>query len=165
MKNAAFAVVFFCSVIVAPAAPPSDESLLKLMSVLKLQTTLDQLVAQLDAGMRQGLQQWAQGKQLSPVQTAEVAQLQSRMSTIIKDDLAFAKVKDVYLQGLRENFTQDEVNGINTFYSSPAGKAMMEKLPVATRKAQDLLQVRIGPMLQKIKTMQQEFIKAQIQGN
>jgi hypothetical protein len=165
MKNAAFAVVFFCSVIVVQAASPSDESLLKMMSALKLQTTLDQLVAQLDAGMRQGLQQWAQGKELTPVQQTEVAQLQSRMSAIIKEELAFAKVKDVYLQGLRENFTQDEVNGINTFYSSPAGKAMIEKLPIATRKAQDLLQVRMGPMVQKIKAMQQEFIKGQIQGN
>jgi hypothetical protein len=165
MKNAAFAVVFFCSVIVGQAASPTDESLLKMMSALKLQTTLDQLVAQLDAGMRQGLQQWAQGKELTPVQQTEVAQLQSRMSAIIKEELAFAKVKDVYLQGLRENFTQDEVNGINTFYSSPAGKAMIEKLPIATRKAQDLLQVRMGPMVQKIKAMQQEFIKGQIQGN
>jgi hypothetical protein len=163
MKNTAFAVILLCSVIAARAVPPSDESILKMMNALQLQTTLDQLVAQLDAGMKSGLQQWTQGKELTPLQTAQVGQLQSRMSAIVKEELAFAKVKDVYLQSLRENFTQDEVNGINAFYSSPAGKAMIEKLPVATRKTQDLLQVRMGPMIMKIKTMQQDFIKEQFQ--
>ena len=163
MKNAAFALILLCSVIAARAVPPSDESILKMMNALQLQATLDQLVAQLDAGMKSGLQQWTQGKELTSLQTAQVGQLQSRMSAIIKEELAFDKVKDVYLQSLRESFTQDEVNGINAFYSSPAGKAMIEKLPVATRKTQDLLQVRMGPMVQKIQAMQQDFIKEQFQ--
>jgi hypothetical protein len=163
MKNTAFAVILLCSVIAARAVPPSDESILKMMNALQLQTTLDQLVAQLDAGMKSGLQQWTQGKELTPLQTAQIGQLEAKMSATIKEELAFAKVKDVYLQSLRESFTQDEVNGINAFYSSPAGKAMIEKLPVATRKTQDLLQARMGPMIMKIKTMQQDFIKEQFQ--
>jgi hypothetical protein len=163
MKNTAFAVILLCSVIAARAVPPSDESILKMMSALQLQNTLDQLIAQLDSGMKSGLQQWTQGKELTPLQTAQIGQLEAKMSATIKEELAFAKVKDVYLQSLRESFTQDEVNSINAFYSSPAGKAMIEKLPVATRKAQDLLQARMGPMIMKIKTMQQDFIKEQFQ--
>jgi hypothetical protein len=81
------------------------------------------------------------------------------MSVIIREDLSFAKVQDVYMQSLRESFTQDEVNSINAFYSSPAGKAMIEKLPVTTRKAQNLLQARMGPIMQKIKAMQLDFMK------
>jgi hypothetical protein len=161
MKNAAFGVIFLCSVVAARAVPPSDESILKMMNALQLQTTLDQMVAQLDAGMKAGLQQLMQGKELTPLQTAQVGQLQTRMSATIKDELSFAKVKDVYLQAYRETFTQDEVNGINAFYASPAGKAMIEKIPLATKKAQTLLQARMGPMIQKIKTMQQEFTNEQ----
>jgi uncharacterized protein len=161
MKNAAFGVIFLCSVVAARAVPPSDESILKMMNALQLQTTLDQMVAQLDAGMKAGLQQLMQGKELTPLQTAQVGQLQTRMSATIKDELSFAKVKDVYLQAYRETFTQDEVNGINAFYASPAGKAMIEKIPLTTKKAQTLLQARMGPMIQKIKTMQQEFTNEQ----
>jgi hypothetical protein len=93
------------------------------------------------------------------LQTAKLGQLQTRMSVIIREDLSFAKVQDVYMQSLRESFTQDEVNSINAFYSSPGGKAMIEKLPVATRKAQNLLQARMGPIMQKIKAMQLDFMK------
>jgi len=161
MKTVVLVIVFFCSVAAVPAAPPSDESLLKMMNSLQLQTTLDQLVAQLDAGMKAGLKQAMEGKEMTPLQTAQLGQLQTRMSAIIKEDLSFAKVKDVYLQSLRESFTQDEVNSINAFYSSPAGKALIEKLPVATRKAQNLLQARMGPIMQKIKAMQLDFAKEQ----
>src|ERR1700686_4611908 len=48
MKNTAFALIFVVSVSAARAAPPSDESILKMMNALHLQATLDQLVAQLD---------------------------------------------------------------------------------------------------------------------
>jgi hypothetical protein len=161
MKNAAFGVIFLCSVVAARAVPPSDESILKMMNVLQLQTTLDQMVAQLDAGMKAGLKQLMEGTEMTPLQTAQLGQLQTRMSATIRDELAFAKVKDVYLQVYRETFTQDEVNSINAFYSSPAGKAMVEKIPLATKKAGPLLQARMGPIIQKIKAMQLQFVKEQ----
>ena len=127
MKNPVFGVIFFCSVVAAQAAPPSDESLLKMMHALQLQATLDQMVAQMDSGMKSGLKESMKGKELNPLQTAELGQLQLKMSAAIKEDLSFAKVKDVYLQVYRETFTQDEVNGINAFLTSPAGKAMLTK--------------------------------------
>ena len=162
MKNAAFGVILFCSVVAAQAAPPSDESLLKMMNALQLQTTLDQMVAQMDSGMKAALKETMKGKELNPLQTAELGQLQLKMSATIKEDLAFAKVKDVYLQVYRETFTQDEVNGINAFLTSPAGKAMLTKIDGATRKASELLQQRMGPTLQKIKVMQHQFIQERI---
>ena len=161
MKNAAFAVILICSVVAARGGPPSDESILKMMNSLQLQTTLDQTVAQLDAGMKTGLKQLVEGKELSPLQTAQLGQLQTRMTATIREELAFNKVKDIYLQVYRETFTQEEVNGINAFYATPAGKAMIEKLPRATVKAGPLLQARMGPVAQKIRAMQMEFVKEQ----
>lgn len=159
MKNAAFGVIFFCTGVVAQAAPPSDESLLKMMNGLQLQTTLDQMVLQMDTGMKSGLKESLKGRELNPLQTAELGTLQSKMSATIKEDLSFAKVKDVYLQVYRETFTQDEVNGINAFLTSTAGRAMLAKIDPASKKATMLLRDRMGPTLQKIKTLQEQFIR------
>lgn len=161
MKNAAFGVIFFCSVAAAHAAPPSDESILKMMNALQLHVTLDQMVAQLDSGMKAGMKELAKGKELDPVRTAELGQLQSRISATIKDEFSFARMKDIYLKVYGEMFTQEEVNAINAFYASPAGKAMIEKIPLATKKATPLLHERMNLTTQKIKAMQQEFIKGQ----
>lgn len=159
MKNAAFGLIFFSAVVVAQAAPPSDESLLKMMNGLQLQTTLDQMVLQMDSGMKSALKESLKGRELNPLQTAELGTLQSKMSATIKEDLSFAKVKDVYLQVYRETFTQDEVNGINAFLASPAGRAMLAKIDPASKKATTLLRERMGPTLQKIKTLQEQFIR------
>ncbi len=70
-------------------------------------------------------------------------------------------MKDIYVKVYGEMFTQEEVNAINTFYASPAGKAMIEKIPLATKKATPLLRARMEVTVQKIKAMQQEFIKEQ----
>ena len=159
MKNAVFGVIFFCAAVAAQAAPPSDESLVKMMNALQLQTTLDQMVTQMEAGMKTALTQSLKEKELNPLQTAELGQLQLKMSATIKEDLSFAKVKDVYLQVYRETFTQDEVNGIVAFCASPAGRAMLAKIDPATKKASLLLRERMGPTLQKLKTMQEQFIR------
>ena len=161
MKNAVFGVIFLCSVLAAQAAPPSEESVLKMMNSLQLHTTLDQMVAQLDAGMKAGMKDLVKGKEMDPVQTAEMDKLKSRMSATIKEEFSFAKMKDIYLKVYSEMFTQEEVNAINTFYASPAGKAMIEKIPLATKKATPLLHERMNQTVQKIKAMQQEFIRAQ----
>ena len=161
MKITAFCLIFLCTIVSARAVPPSDESILKMMKVLQLQTTLDQMAAQMEVGMKSGLQQWKQGKELTPMQTAQLGQLETRMSAIVKEELAFDKLKDIYLQVYRETFTQEEVDGINAFYSTPAGQAMVEKIPAATKKASTLLQTRMGPMIQKVKLMQQQFMKEQ----
>jgi hypothetical protein len=163
MKNAVFGVIFFCSVVAAHAAPPSEESVLKMMNALQLHVTLDQMVAQLDAGMKAGLKDSMKGKELDPLRTAELGQLQSKISATIKDEFSFAKMKDIYLKVYGETFTQEEVNSINAFYASPAGKAMIEKIPLATKKATPLLHERMSLVTQKIKTMQQEFMKEQNQ--
>ena len=71
--------------VAAQAAPPSDESLLKMMHALQLQATLDQMVAQMDSGMKSALKESMKGKELNPLQTAELGQLQLKMSAAIKD--------------------------------------------------------------------------------
>ena len=68
-------------------------------------------------------------------------------------------MEDVYLQVYRETFTQEEITSIIAFYSSPAGKAMVEKVPVAMQKAGTLMQARIGPMTQKLQAMIEQFQK------
>ena len=163
MKNAAFGVIFFCSVVAAQAAPPSEESVLKMMNALQLHVTLDQMVAQLDAGMKAGMKDLMKGKELDPLRTAELGQLQSRISATIKDEFSFARMKDIYVKVYSEVFTQEEVNAINAFYASPAGKSMIEKIPLATKKATPLLHERMSLTTHKIKVMQQEFIKEQTQ--
>ncbi|MEY2480248.1 MAG: uncharacterized protein QOI04_1175 [Verrucomicrobiota bacterium] len=164
MKNGiTFVLTFFCAIALTHAAPPSDESLNKMMSALQVETMLNQALEQMNAtfvkGMEQGLQESLKGKELTPAQKTAVENFKTKFGATMKDDLSFSKVKDIYIQTYRETLTQEEVDSILTFYKSPAGRAMVEKMPVAMQKASALMQARIGPMTKKLQTMQEEFVK------
>ena len=164
MKNRiSFVLAFFCAAAVAHAAPPSDQSINQLITVMQVDKMLEQGLQQMDVsitkGMEQGLQQSLQGKELTAAQKTAVETFKSKLSATMHEELSLVKVKDVYLQVYRETLTQDEVNGMLAFYGSPAGKAMTEKMPLIMQKASTTMQSRIGPMTQKLKTMQEEFVR------
>ncbi|MEP6699288.1 MAG: DUF2059 domain-containing protein [Verrucomicrobiota bacterium] len=152
-----FAAVSIAITGLLQAAPPSDQSINEMMQVLQSEKMFDAMVAQMDAGMKTGMEQSLQGKKLSAEQRAGVEKLQGQMSTIIKEELSFAKTKDFYVQAYRDTFTQEEVNSIITFYSSPAGKALVQKIPLAMQKAGSLMQSRIAPIVTKLQKMQEDL--------
>ena len=163
MKNYLVCLALLFSVIGVKAVPPSDQSIEQMMTVMQVQKMLDQVMTQMEAGMRTGmeqsLQQSLQGKTPTEAQKAQIADFQKKISGKLKDELSYAKMKDIYLRVYQETFTQDEINSIIAFYGSPAGKAMVEKVPVAMQKAGSLMQARIGPMTQKIQAMMDQFQK------
>ncbi len=163
MKHLFVCLALLASALATHAAPPSDQSIEQMLNVMHVQTMLEQMLTQMDSGMQQGMEQGLQqslkGKEPSAAQKAKIAGFQKKLSGIMKDELSYAKMKDVYLKVYRETFTQEEINSIITFYSSPAGKALVEKVPVAMQKAGALMQERIAPMAQKIQTMTEDFQK------
>jgi hypothetical protein len=163
MKPISCAVILFCLVLVGQAAPPSDQSINEMMAALQIEKMVTQMLIQMDAamktGMEQSVQQSLKGKELTVTQKAAMENFRQKISGTMKEELSFGKLKDVYLQVYRETFTQDEVTAIIAFYSSPAGKAMVEKIPIAMQKAGTLMQARVGPLTQKMEKMQEEFIK------
>lgn len=145
------------------AAPPTDESINKMMDVMQVERMLSQMAVQMDSGMRagieQGFRQSLQGKEPTSAQTAKVEEIKAKMNGMIKEEVSFAKTRDIYLQVYRETFTQEEVNGMIAFYGSPAGKAMVEKLPVAMQKGGGLMQQRLAPTMQKMQGMLEETLR------
>jgi uncharacterized protein len=145
------------------AAPPSDQSINELLDVMNMPRMMDQILTNMDqeikAGMQRGLQQSLRGREPTAEQRAEVDKFQKKLMGIMRDELTFDKVKDIYVRVYRETFTQEEVNGLIAFYKSPAGKAYVEKVPSVMQRAGAEMQSRIGPMVQKLNIMQQEFLK------
>ena len=163
MKYAISLLLVFFSLSSVKAAPPSDESINKMMTVMHVDKMLDQMVTQMNNGMKtgmdQGIQQSLHGQEMNAGQKAAVEKFENRLAAMMKEELSMSKLKDVYLQAYRETFTQQEVDNITAFYSTPAGQAVVEKIPVAMQKAAALTQNRLGPMIQKMQSMQADFMK------
>jgi hypothetical protein len=157
------AVALFFTASIIEAAPPSDQSINEMINVMQLEALLNQALKQMDEGitkgMEQGLEQATKGKELTAAQKTAVENFRKKFSATMAEELSFTRVKDIYVQVYRETFTQEEINGVVAFYKSPAGKAIVQKNPTVMQKAGGLMQARIGPLTQKLQTMQEEFVK------
>ena len=100
MKNyLACLVILFGAVVAVHAAPPSDQSIEQMMNVMHVEKMLDQMMTQMEAGMRTGMEQSMQqslhGNPPTDAQKAQAAEFQKKFMGIMKDELSYAKMKDI----------------------------------------------------------------------
>ena len=66
------------------------------------------------------------------------------------------KLKPMFVQIYAELFTEEEINGIVSFYKSPAGKAMIEKMPQMMQRMMPMMQKLMGDLQPEIKKIIEE---------
>ena len=161
MKPILCAVILFCMMLVGQAAPPSDQSISEMMAALQIEKMVTQMLIQMDAAMKTGMEQrratTPKGRKTRPPDTRQ-GDFSAENPRNCEGGISFGETEGLP-PVLAVNFTQDEVTAIIAFYSSPAGKAMVEKIPVAMQKAGTLMQARVGPLTQKMEKMQEDFMK------
>ena len=127
----------------------------------KAETNVDMMLANLDPMMRQSMATAMQGQQLSSDQQRVMDAIRAEVLQVLREELAWNKMRPLYVQIYQETFTQEEIDGLIAFYKSPAGIAFVEKMPVVMQKSMSIMQSRIAPMMEKMKaTMQQATAKA-----
>ena len=156
-------LLFLCLLAVVRGAQPTDESIERMMYAMHVDKTLDQILMQLDGGIQTGLREAVQGalkgREMNATQKEEVTKFVTKVRATLREDLSFSKMKGTYIQAYRETLTQDDVNNLTNFYTSPAGKSVVDKIPAAMQKAGILMQPQIGPAMVKVQGMIQVFAR------
>jgi hypothetical protein len=65
-------------------------------------------------------------------------------------------MEPIYLRIYQKSLTQQEVDGMIAFYKTPAGKAVMDKMPIILQNSIEEMKQMMGPMMQRLQRMQQE---------
>jgi hypothetical protein len=60
---------------------------------------------------------------------------------------------------MRPSKTQSEIEGLTAFYKSPAGMAMLDKMPTVLQKTQALMQAQIAPLVQQMNAALEEVVR------
>lgn len=142
----------------AIAAPASDESIRQLFAVTQVQKILDGTKAQLRALMDKTTQQALQGTIPTASQQRAIDRMKARMLTVIQGELAWEKLEPMYLRLYSETFTDEEVEGMLAFYATPAGKAVINKMPQLMQQTMVEMQKRMTDVLPRMQKIQQEFL-------
>lgn len=158
MKKTLVAVALSFSALACFAGPPSDESIRTLFKVMKAESLMDSVYANLEPAMRQAMAQASAGKTLSDEQKRVMERAPQRLSEVLRSELSWAKMEPMQLAIYRESFEQAEVDGLIEFYKSPLGQSFVNKMPVVTQKAMTSMQAFMQQVMPRIKAAMDEVL-------
>ena len=164
MKYLTSLVCAFALCTAVHAAPPSPESVERLLAASGAEKLVNSMQQQLDGMMKAGMDQALKGQDVPPEARQLADNMRQKMVADMKDELSWASMKDLYIQVYSESFTQEDIDGLTAFYESPAGKSFVSKMPTVMQKTIALMQQRMGPIMQKMqKSMHEAVTEAQAQ--
>jgi hypothetical protein len=154
MKKILVAIFLSATPFLCYAAEPSQESIEKLLKVTQTQKMVEQMIPQIEGMMKSVADKEIDAQNLPPEQSAEAkalsASITKKVIPILRDQLSWGNLKKIYIPIYRESFTQEEIDGLIAFYSSPAGNALVVKMPIVAQKSMAATQQLIVPMMQQM---------------
>jgi hypothetical protein len=143
---------------------PTDESLRELLEITHAKRLLEAVPGQIDSMMTTTVKSLLQGRTLSAQEQKSVDAMRAKVATLTAEQLSWEVMEPQYLRIYRDSFSQSEIDGMLAFYKSPAGQAVVEKLPLLQQNIMSNMQQRMAVLLPQIQQMAKETaakIKAQ----
>jgi uncharacterized protein len=137
---------------------PSDASIRELLEVTNVPKTVDKMIPQFNAMMKNAISEALKGVSISPEAQKMIDQSEANATAAMKEELAWSKLEPLYLRIYQKSFTQEEVVGMTAVYKTPAGQAMINKMPLVIQNTMAELQTMMGPLMQRIQQSQQQLV-------
>jgi len=155
-----------CSTTSAPAkgqptaaisTTPSDESLKELLQLCDAAKMIDNMWGQVDAAMKGMITQSTKGQQLTPRQQAAIDSFQSKYSALMREEFSWSKLEPVFIRIYKNSLNQEEIDGMIAFYKTPAGQAVIKKMPVLVQQIMAEMPAMMEPLMQKMQPLVQQL--------
>lgn len=134
----------------AKTPPPSRESVERLIDALDLKKQLDAFYSQANAMIGMQLSQPVKGAPPTADDKAAREATHDRLIAKIKARVSWGKVEEFYIDGFSKGFTQEEIDGLVSFFESPLGKAYAAKAPEIMQQSNHKISAVIRPVMQEV---------------
>jgi uncharacterized protein len=161
MKALRIAVVVVVAFVAfsARAAPASAESIERLLQVMQVQAQLETMYAQILPAMQSSMRQTLTAQLRSDQAARMLDAVQPRVNALVLEQMSWARLKPAFARIYAEAFSQEEVDGLIAFYQGPIGSALISKTPQLMQRSTQVMQERMGPMLQQVVQITKEEIE------
>jgi uncharacterized protein len=144
---------------------PSPESLRKLFAVMHTNSLLDNLMAQIDSSSRTALMQSLAGKPLNEAQRKIIQDSQLQLQELTRSELSWGKLEPMIIEVYRDNLTQSEVDGMERFFQSESGRAVIAKMPAIYQAMMAKMQANVRSLTPKIAELQKHTMAQLIEAS
>jgi len=142
----------------APSGPASEASIKQLLELAQAHKLIDSVMNQMDNLMQQSIAQATKGQKIPPKVQKDIDQRHAEMIAMMKELLDWSKLEPMYVRVYQKTFSQQEVDGMIAFYKTPAGQAVIGKMPAVMQNTIEEMQQLMGPVMQKMQQMQQDVV-------
>ena len=144
---------------VASAEPPTEASIDRLLELSGARAVVDSLLGPLEQNMRAFLARSMQGRALTPEQQRAMDAAIGKVVTVIRSEVSFDRFRPMYMKIYSESLDQSEVDGMIAFYETPAGQAMIKKMPLIALKSMESVRQMVVGMEPKIEAALKEALQ------
>ena len=120
---------------------------------------LESAHAQIDGIMKNNLQQILKGQSVTAEQQAIIDEFPARLAPIMKEEMSWATMQPQMAALYSDVFTQEEIDGLISFYQSPTGRVMVSKMPQIMQKSMALTQQMMMQALPRVQAAMQDVLK------
>ena len=139
------------------AAPPTEASIKQLLEVAQSHKLADSVMLEMENLMQQTIARVTKGQTVPAKVQKDIDKRRDDLVATMKELLDWKKLEPVYVRIYQKTFTQQEVDGMIAFYKTPAGQAVIGKMPGAMQSTIDEIQGLMGPAMEKLQQMQQDI--------
>lgn len=152
LKVKLFLLILFilCGSAFGADTKPSDQSIKELMRVADSRNMLDSMMGQYDTVIKNSMQQALEGEPITPEQQKQLDDMLTEITLAFKQEMNWEKLEPLFVKIYQNSFSQQEVDGMLAFYKSPAGQAVIHKMPLVLQNTMTEMQKLMGPSLQKV---------------
>ncbi len=147
-------LVFVCS----PAYSGVKEHRTLAEELIKI-TEGDMVMEKMKAQVTMIFQQITSQMNIQEAYKPKLEKYSKRFDTILKEDMAWCKVKDQYLDLYTSVFTEEETKGLVDFYKSDLGKKVTAKMPELMQQSMTVARTYMQGVVPKLETLTEEMRK------
>jgi len=130
----------------------------KLVETMHLEKNMSQMMDMVTTQMKQSFSEGL-GTSATPKQKEVFDDFMDKVFQLIRTQLSWNVVKPDMVKLYADNFTEEELDGLNTFYASPVGQSTLEKMPVVTNQSMIAVQAHLATLQPQMKALQEDFAK------
>jgi len=101
------------------------------------------------------------GGSLTPVQKAALDDFQKKLLAVMEPQIGWEVMKPAFADLYAKAFTEEQMDAIIAFYKSPAGMALMDKMPQINQQANQMVQAKIVALQPQVRQLFADFEKSQ----
>ena len=159
LSSLVVAACLFCTQVSAQEVQPSDASLKELMQLVNASDLLKGVDQHMDVVYQNMVQQITKGQAVTAQQQKALDDFHGKMKDILHRQLSWDKLEPQVMQVYRDTLSQDEVDGIIVFYKTPAGQAVIKKMPLIMQATMTMMQKNIPSMMAEVQEAAKESFK------